>query len=250
MSGIYETDKLLSEYLLLHYGNHREILPWDSGPAEALDFPLRCAQICLRESSAFGRALDLGCAVGRATFELSATFEKVVGIDRSARFIAAAHTIQKKGELQYERLDEGIVTTRLIAKRPAASHPERVEFREGDACRLPKDLGQFDCVMLSNLLCRVPDPDACLRQLPGLLRSGGRVLITTPCSWMEEFTPQSAWLGGMLRDGKPVTTLEGLTRCLGSGFKLLRTEEMPFLIREHARKFQWSVAQASLWERS
>jgi hypothetical protein len=27
------------------------------------------------------------------------------------------------------------------------------------------------------------------------------------------------------------------------------TKDLPFLIREHARKFQWSVAQATLWER-
>jgi hypothetical protein len=25
--------------------------------------------------------------------------------------------------------------------------------------------------------------------------------------------------------------------------------DLPFLLREHARKYQWSVAQASLWRR-
>jgi hypothetical protein len=32
-------------------------------------------------------------------------------------------------------------------------------------------------------------------------------------------------------------------------FTLARTLELPFLIREHARKFQWSVAQATVWIR-
>jgi hypothetical protein len=32
-------------------------------------------------------------------------------------------------------------------------------------------------------------------------------------------------------------------------FNLVTTKDLPFLIREHARKFQWSVAQASIWQR-
>jgi len=32
------------------------------------------------------RALDVGCAVGRATFELARSFDETVGIDLSARF--------------------------------------------------------------------------------------------------------------------------------------------------------------------
>jgi hypothetical protein len=30
---------------------------------------------------------------------------------------------------------------------------------------------------------------------------------------------------------------------------LVAAKDLPFLIREHARKFQWSVAQASLWKK-
>ena len=45
MSAIYETDKLLAEYLLFHYGLPEEILPGShsvpAGMREALDFPGR-----------------------------------------------------------------------------------------------------------------------------------------------------------------------------------------------------------------
>ena len=34
----YETEKLLEEYLLLHYGAPETVLPWTFGPLEALDF--------------------------------------------------------------------------------------------------------------------------------------------------------------------------------------------------------------------
>lgn len=46
--NVYETQKLLSEYLIFHYGMPKEILKHDSGPQDALDFPLRCAQLCLK----------------------------------------------------------------------------------------------------------------------------------------------------------------------------------------------------------
>ena len=47
---IYETNKSLSEYLLLHYGLPNETLLLDIGDKEALDFPKRCAEICLKHS--------------------------------------------------------------------------------------------------------------------------------------------------------------------------------------------------------
>eukprot|EP00960_Hanusia_phi_P027489 746855-Hanusia_phi.AAC.2 len=57
---------------------------------EALDFPALCARECLaakgrgdenggkqRMMKWIGRALDVGCAVGRSTFELSKDFKEV-----------------------------------------------------------------------------------------------------------------------------------------------------------------------------
>ena len=69
----YETDKALSEYLLFHYGEPNEVLPWDFGPANALNYPIRCITECIntKNISNNSRALDLGCAVGRSTFELA-----------------------------------------------------------------------------------------------------------------------------------------------------------------------------------
>ena len=44
-------------------------------------------------------------------------------------------------------------------------------------------------------------------------------------------------------------TLETLRAVLEPHFTMVRTLDLPFLIREHARKFQWSVAQATVWIR-
>src|SRR5438105_11867306 len=95
----YETERVLSEYLLLHYGAHRQIMPFDFGPVAALDFPMRCVSECLLPSRLppAARALDLGCAVGRSTFELARNCVQVVGIDSSPIFIDAACHLQKHG---------------------------------------------------------------------------------------------------------------------------------------------------------
>ena len=44
-------------------------------------------------------------------------------------------------------------------------------------------------------------------------------------------------------------TLDSLRERLSPEFTLDATWDLPFLIREHARKFQWSVAQATRWIR-
>ena len=67
---------------------------------------------------------------------------------------------------------------------------------------------------------------------------------------MEEFTPKSDWLGGKCdTSGEAASTLERIKSVIHGSFDLKLTKDIPFLIREHARKFQWSVAQATVWQR-
>jgi putative 4-mercaptohistidine N1-methyltranferase len=249
--NIYESERLLSEYLLFHYGAGADVLPYDFGPKDALDFPVRCVSQGLEPTTIppRARALDLGCAVGRSSFELTRHCAEVVGVDYSRGFISAARQIKEKGELRFARIDEGELTTTCIARLPAEINRERVQFEPGDAMNLRDDIGQFDVLLAANLLCRLSDPAKCLRQFALLLNHGGQLIITSPGTWLEEFTPREKWLGGFERNGKRVSTLDGLKAVLEKDFALERTLNMPFLIREHARKFQWSVAQASIWTR-
>ena len=48
VDNVYESTKFVSEYLNFHYGKEEEIMPYDFGPKNALDFPLRCAQECIK----------------------------------------------------------------------------------------------------------------------------------------------------------------------------------------------------------
>jgi putative 4-mercaptohistidine N1-methyltranferase len=245
----YETDRLLGEYLLFHYGSAAEISP-PAGAESALFYPVRCVdsfeRVAIPDTA---RALDAGCAVGRSTFELTRFCSEVIGIDLSQRFIAAASHLRDHGMLEYHRADEGALTTPLEARVDPAIPRYRARFAAADACALPDGLGQFDIVLAANLIDRLPQPSRFLAQLPALLKPGGQLLVTSPYTWMGEFTPREHWLGGFVRGGERVATLEGLRASLDPAFTLASVKDLPFLIREHARKFQWSVAQASLWIR-
>lgn len=237
----YESEKLLNEYLLFHYGTRREILPYSGGPFEALNFPCRIVGETLMDVSHARRALDLGCSVGRSSFELSKFCDEVVGIDFSESFIRAAEAIRTKGELAYQRLEEGSITTPMVARRPEDARSDRIHFEVGNAVSLRDDLGSFDLLLAANLLCRLPDPAAFLDHLPVLVEPGGHMVFTTPCTWLEEFTPRDKW------PDRP--TIDWMTDRLGDEFELHDTRDVPFLIRETARKFQWTVALATLWKR-
>lgn len=249
MPDIYETERLLGEYLLFHYGHAEDVFTggWDArGMREALHFPERSVNACfdLPAIPKGAGALDAGCAVGRASFELSRYCESVTGIDRSRRFIAAADALKHDGELVFERLEEGARKTPCTARVPQEIVRNRVAFETGDAMDLRPDLGPFDVVLAANLLCRLPDPAKFLARLPSLVKPGGQLVVTTPCTWLEEFTPRKNWLCSTTS-----TTLDGLHGHLDDHFNLVKQLDLPFLIREHARKFQWTVAQATLWRR-
>lgn len=243
----YESRDALEQYLFFHYGSARDYLPYPGGPRNALDYPARAVRDLLdrRRLPRGARALDLGCAVGRTSFELSRWCGEVVGIDLSRSFIRAANRMKRDGSMPLSYAIEGDRRGRTVVKRPAGTHPERVAFRVGDALDLPPALGQFDVAVLLNLIDRVPDPAACLRGLTARLAPGSQLLIASPYTWLADYTPRDRWLGG--RDG--AGTFEALHRLLTPAFRLARRKQLPFLIREHARKYQWSMADGTLWVR-
>ena len=246
MSNPYESDELLQQYLVFHYGRAEEQFPYKFGGSDALDFPQRCALggPDFDKLPADARALDLGCAVGRSSFELARHCAEVIGIDYSQAFIDAARRMQVEGSHPATRLDEGSATTPLDLTLNPGIARSRVSFEQGDAQFIREDIGQFDLVIACNLICRLPEPMRLLARLPDLVRPGGQLFITTPFTWLEAYTPCENWLGDGAQD-----SFAGLRTALEPAFSLDAQWDMPFLIREHARKFQYSIAQASRWVR-
>jgi putative 4-mercaptohistidine N1-methyltranferase len=245
-TAFYDSDAALEQYLLFHYGTPEQICPLLPDARTACGFPVRCVTEPLRHLKfpGRGRALDLGCAVGRSSFELGRAFDEVVGIDFSARFIAAAREMQMLRRATVRVPREGATVDELRLEFPPDLRTGNVRFEQGDACALRADLGKFDCVLLANLIDRLPDPARCLARLPDLVAPGGVLIITSPYTWLEEYTPRDKWLDGAGRG-----TLAALQELLAPAFAFERALDLPFLIREHRRKFQWSVAEGSLWRK-
>lgn len=251
----YETDALLNQYMLFHYGSEAEQQDADIvsnvGHPHTLPFMNTMAGLVKQFAHAHDSVLDLGCAVGRASFELAKDFAKVVGLDYSQAFIDAACLMQRQGSMAYERLETGRHNTRLIARIDPDIDRSRVSFIQGDAALLKQsglsDPAQFDAVLLSNLMCRLPDPAACLRQFTGpesVLKQNGVLVLASPNSWMEQYTDPARYLDGADSE----QTLAQLAALL-PGFELVHQQDLPFMIREHRRKYEYIISQVSVWRR-
>lgn len=244
MGDVYENPGVLAEYLLFHYGSAEQILPpdvnWPAGMAEALGFAVRTAARFSAHSVA--RGLDLGCAVGRSTFEMSRSCQHAIGIDFSHAFIDAAKKLREGVAVSYERIDEAHRKTSMEAALPPGIDPSGVSFMQGDAMHLPDDLGTFDRVHAANLICRLGDPELLLNRLPSLVNQGGELVLATPCTWLGEFTAPEKWPSG--------DTLSWLKDHLGRNFELTDCGDEPFLIRETSRKFQWTRSMLTVWRKS
>ncbi|CAD5123895.1 DgyrCDS12202 [Dimorphilus gyrociliatus] len=254
----YESRKLLNEYLLFHYGSVKELILAPNGPTNGHDFPRKCADICgnffqsqLEKSSLqLKRGLDIGCAVGRSTFEMCNFLDEVVGIDYSQSFVDACNILKGSGSIRYSVCSIGDLEDSYQAIVDSKIDRGKAEFRRGDACNLPLDLGQFSVVLAANLICRLHSPQYFLRRLADLVVTDGILVLTSPYTFLREYTPAENWIGGFVRDGKPIVGLTGLQEQLGDYFDLVHEMELPFTIRETERKHQWTVSHVTVWIRN
>ena len=242
----YETDKLLAEYAEFHYGDSYFGVP---------NFPRALSEIAIAtmQRRPMRRALDLGCASGRATFELARHFEHVTGIDFSARFIGQGVQLARDGVLRYTLTDEGELVfykERTLAELGLDHLRDKVEFWQGDACNLKPHFTGYDLILAANLIDRLYSPRKFLSTVHERLNPGGVLLIASPYTWLEEHTPREEWIGGFKQAGENLTTLDGLKAILGEHFRLVEGPlEVPFVIRETRRKFQHTLSEVTIWEK-
>jgi len=248
--NVYETTKLLHEYLAFDYGGP-SVNSLHPLPVEYHDFPKRTAELCIKHSSKAqgGRALDIGCAVGRASFELAAHFKEVQGMDFSHGFINACNKLKENGSMDYSMTTEGYLSTKHVAEISSNIDRQRCQFWQGDACDLPTDLGKFDCVLSSNLICRLPQPMTFLQRCADLVAPGGILVLVTPYSFSEDYTPKEHWIGGFVKDGKEVKAADTVKSVFDPHFDLVESFDMPWIIRETARKHQVTFGHATVWRR-
>ena len=128
---------------------------------------------------------------------------------------------------------------------------DKISFMQGDACNLVDKFTDYDLVFAGNLLDRLYDPEKFLHLIKDRIREKGLLVIASPYTWSEEYTPRDKWLGGFKAStGENFTTLEGIKQILEPEFALkVKPVDIPFVFRETSRKFQYDISELSVWEK-
>jgi len=245
MSNPYTTDSIISQYC--HFS-------WGENSLGVENYPAKCAALALEymKDKPKGKAFDIGCAIGRSTFELARGFTEVIGVDFSTRFVQEAQKIKEEGVLRYVMSTEGELESFhevQLSSFSLEAEASKVAFWQADACNLKPIFQDFDLIFAGNLIDRLYDPKKFLDSMASRLNDKGLLILTSPYTWQEESTAKEKWIGGYKRDGEMVTTLQGIEEILGKDFKLVEIKDVPFVIQETARKHQYTIAQMTVWEK-
>ena len=161
-----------------------------------------------------GPVLDLGCAVGRAAFELAAAARgPVLGIDLNTAMLRLAVGALRRGRVRYPRRRVGMVyESREFGVSLASSG--QVDFWACDAEALPFPAGSFAAVVGLNFLDSVRSPVAALASLMRVLVPGGKAILACPYDWSPAATLLESWIGGHSQRGAHRGASEQMLRLL------------------------------------
>jgi SAM-dependent methyltransferase/uncharacterized protein YbaR (Trm112 family) len=202
----------LASYAQGHYGDRAEPADPEGGGLLA---PLRRGLALLDGPLPEGPALDLGCAVGRASFELAAAGgdRLVLGVDVNMTMLRLARALLAGGPVEVPRRRIGVVYDR-VRIRGGFPHAERVDFWCCDALALPFAPGGFGLAVAMNLLDCVGDPRRLLGEIEAMLAPGGGAVLATPYDWSPGATNPLGWIGGHSQRGPAGGAAEPLLRQL------------------------------------
>ncbi len=193
-----------------------------------------------------GWALDIGCAVGRLTLEMTRTHDRAVGIDTSLSFIRTARKIMTRRCLEFELIMEGEITEKRESFLDSAFVFENTEFLIADAMALPFRSNRFSSASSVNILEKVPDPSLHFREADRVMdKTNARFLFSDPFSWDETVSSRDLWLGGRNEGPFKGFGLNNVCRILENGGGLFTPG---FRIQETGL-VKWKIRKTrNLWE--
>lgn len=243
-SSHYETDVALCQLAEFHYGD------------DYLNTPNYCKALVEKVlpylHGSKGKALDLGCATGRASFELARYFEQVTGVDFSARMINMGVQLNQEGAIRYAITDEGELQyfkTRRLTDL-GLDRVNATEFLQGDACNLKPHLSGYDLVFAANLIEHLYEPKRFLQDMAQRINDEGFLVIASSYDWQESRTPKAAWLGGFKKDGESYTGFDGIKAVLDERFELVTQPfSIPSVMRLTSKNYHYQTNEVSIWRK-
>ena len=184
----YNSFSMLSSYLWSHYSE------FFNGP-DATDAYQKWARAF--DTQRPGWALDIGCSVGRLTFEMTKTHDRAVGLDTSISFVRAARELAAQMRLAFDLIMEGRITEKRACDLDPDFGFDRAEFIVADAMALPFRSRRFATVSSVNILEKVPNPLVHLTEANRVMdEKEAQFLFSDPFSWDENVNSPDLWLGG------------------------------------------------------
>ncbi len=182
----------LSIYLDAHWGDRAE--PPPDGPAGRFGFAAVAERVRARAAAPVGRAVELGCGVGRGLAELAAGARLTVGVDLHFGALRRARRILAGEPLAFARRAAG--RSYLAAALAAGPPLPSVTLVCGDALDPPLAPHAFGRVAALNLLDSVRTPRVLLSVIDALCAPGGELLVASPYAWQSGIVDEDARIGG------------------------------------------------------
>ncbi len=235
-TGGYNSQAMLQSYLWSHYSE------FFNGP-DATDAYKKWAAGFQPED---GWAVDIGCSVGRLSFEMSRTHTRVVGVDTSTAFIREARKIAASRCLDFEMVVEGRIKKRRQSDLDPRFRYDAAEFIVADATALPFASDRFITAASVNILEKVPDPALHLAETDRVLdKHRATFLFSDPFTWDAAVSDPDLWLGG--RNSGPFAGrgMDVLSRIFEGGHGFFSPK---FSIQEKG-ELLWKIRKTDhLWE--
>ncbi|WP_323591592.1 5-histidylcysteine sulfoxide synthase [Aliarcobacter butzleri] len=176
-NNFYESDESISSYCDLYYGK-------DKLYTNYVDL-LRPYLKDLKNS----KALDLGCCVGRTSFELAKIYDEVLGIDFSANYINIGVKLKLYDFVNYKiKKEDKTFEERAISLKDfdLEKVKDKVSFMQGDACNLKEIYKDFDLIFYSSLIDKLYYPKKFLEDVSRRINKNGFFVFLSSHNWFNE----------------------------------------------------------------
>lgn len=186
----------MSSYGWCHYGDldDQKSDPDAGSTAQLLKSMLKMAGS--HPSEKHRAVLDVGCSVGRTTYELAQHHECLaLGVDVNPGMLRTASRGLRDGVVNFPLKRVGLVYDECRIPIPFEDR-ENVDFWACDALDLPFPAGTFTGGTCLNTLDSVPSPAGLLQSLGRVFADEAILHFACPYDWSSAVTPVESWIGG------------------------------------------------------